>query len=381
MKNFFEIYANESKVGELKIFGTNANKTYSFAYDENWLKFGFELDPNLPLCGGEFVSQNLWGAFCDISPDRWGRFIQDLGVKSEYLLGVNDALRQGALRIKNDKEFISQIPQKNINLDELCQMAFDLESGANQDFSPLIACAGSLGGARPKAGVVINNEPFIIKFPLAKERHCSKFEQTMLETAKIAKINVCETRLYESKNGTALLIKRFDRQGEKRLAYKSAMTLLGIKEGQKSQASYVDLALLLDSKNKKELFRRMLFNGFFGNSDDHLKNHGVLYDEKNQIWNLSPAFDITPELISYEKQSHALNFIDLQNKASIKLFDEIKEFFDINSAQFKEILSDMLVAMNSFEKIAKKNGINNANLKILKNNYDFWALKISKFVI
>lgn len=151
----------------------------------------------------------------------------------------------------------------------------------------------------------------------------------MLEMAKIAKINVCETRLYESKNGTALLIKRFDRQGEKRLAYKSAMTLLGIKEGQKSQASYVDL--VLDSKNKKELFRRMLFNGFFGNSDDHLKNHSVLYDEKNQIWNLSPAFDITPELISYEKQSHALNFIDLQNIASIKLFDEIKEFFDINS--------------------------------------------------
>ena len=114
----------------------------------------------------------------------------------------------------------------------------------------------------------------------------------------------------------------------------------------------------------------MVFNGLFGNTDDHLRNHGVLYDRETKSWNLSPAFDITPDTIIYSKQSHALNFIDFVNLPSIELFNGIKEFFEINESEFKEILSDMLIARDEFEKIAKKNGINSDNLKMLKNNYE-----------
>ena len=191
----------------------------------------------------------------------------------------------------------------------------------------MLAPSGSLGGARPKASILKDNELYIVKFPSIKDeyRQISRCEKTMLDVASIAKINVCQSELFETAKGTALLVKRFDRNGDKRIPYKSAMTLLGVRDGDESNdRSYCDLASVLDSKNKKELFRRMVFNGLFGNTDDHLRNHDVLYDGKS--WNLSPAFDITPTPITYSKQNHALNFVDFQSLPSVQLFlrDKIK---------------------------------------------------------
>jgi len=382
MKNLFEIYDNETKIGEMKVYAVGKNETYYFSYDKQWLKNGFEIDPNLPLKDMEFISKDLWGVFCDISPDRWGRLIQKRKANSEltnseYLIGVSDYFRVGSIRIKRDGEFVSSktdIP-KLTNINELCQSANRIEEGESldSDIKNLLAPSGSLGGARPKASIIKDNKLYIAKFPSIKDEYkqISKCEQTMLEVAKIAKINVCKTQLYETIKGTALLVERFDRIGNERIPYKSAMTLLGVKESEASdEKSYVDLAFILDSKNKKELFRRMVFNGLFGNTDDHLRNHGVLYDRETKSWNLSPAFDITPDTIIYSKQSHALNFIDFINLPSIELFNGIKEFFEINESEFKEILSDMLIARDEFEKIAKKNGINSDNLKMLKNNYE-----------
>lgn len=382
MENLFEIYDNETKIGEMKVYAIGKNETYYFSYDKKWLENGFEIDPNLPLKDMEFISKDLWGAFCDISPDRWGRLIQKRKAgseltNSEYLIGVSDYFRIGSIRIKKNDEFISpktDIP-KLTSINELCESAHRIEEGESldSDIKNLLAPSGSLGGARPKASIIKDNELYIAKFPSIKDeyRQISKCEQTMLEVAQIAKINVCKTQLYETIKGTALLVKRFDRVGNERIPYKSAMTLLGVKDGETSnEKSYIDLAFMLDSKNKKELFRRMVFNGLFGNTDDHLRNHGVLYDRDTKAWNLSPAFDITPDTITYSKQNHALNFIDFTNLPSVELFDEIREFFDISDNEFKEILSDMLVARDEFEKIAKKNGINSDNLKMLKNNYE-----------
>ena len=114
----------------------------------------------------------------------------------------------------------------------------------------------------------------------------------------------------------------------------------------------------------------MVFNGLFGNTDDHLRNYDVLYDEKIKSWNLSPAFNITPTTIIYSKQNYALNFVDFQSLPSVQLFYEIKSKFDINDGEFKEIIADMLIARGKFEEIAKRNKINNDNLKMLRNNYD-----------
>ena len=293
------------------------------------------------------------------------------------MLGVSDYFRIGSLRIEKECEFVSatnDIP-KLTHISELCISSQRIERGESleSDIKNLLAPSGSLGGARPKASILKDNELYIVKFPSIKDeyRQISRCEKTMLDVANIAKINVCQSELFETVKGTALLVKRFDRNGDKRIPYKSAMTLLGARDGDESNdMSYCDLASVLDSKNKKELFRRMVFNGLFGNTDDHLRNHGVLYDKKTKSWNLSPAFDITPTPIIYSKQNHALNFVGFQSLPSVQLFYEIKSKFDINDGEFKEIIADMLMARGKFEEIAKQNKINSDNLKMLRNNYD-----------
>ncbi|WP_172198910.1 type II toxin-antitoxin system HipA family toxin [Campylobacter sp. RM16188] len=380
MKNI-RVLSNETPIGVLKISSQGRNETYFFEYCDSWISSGYEIDPNLPLIKQEFVSKELWSAFSDISPDRWGRLIQDRKAgsnltTSEYMLGVSDYFRIGSLRLMVDNVFVSptsDIP-KLTRLNELSASIINIEKGDSvpEDLKNLIEPSGSLGGARPKASVIKDNCLYIAKFPSIRDeyRQISRCEKTMLDAAKIAKINVCESELFEVKNGTGLLVKRFDRDEGARIPFKSAMTMLGVKEGVSSEGkSYCDLAFLLDTKNKKELFRRMVFNGLFGNTDDHLRNHGILYDKDTKSWNLSPAFDITPETIAYSKQNHALNFIDYKNLPDINLFDSIKEFFEVSSSDFKEILSDMLNAREQFETIAKSNGVNSDNLKMLKNNY------------
>ena len=381
MSDTLKIYSNDVLVGFLNVYAVGRNETYYFEYDKEWLKKGFEIDPNLPLQSSQFISKNLWGAFCDISPDRWGRLIQKRKAgseltESEYMLGVSDYFRIGSLRIEKECEFVSttnDIP-KLTHISELCISSQRIERGESleSDIKNLLAPSGSLGGARPKASVLKDNELYIVKFPSIKDeyRQISRSEKTMLDVASIAKINVCQSELFETAKGTALLVKRFDRNGDKRIPYKSAMTLLGVRDGDESNdKSYCDLASVLDSKNKKELFRRMVFNGLFGNTDDHLRNHGVLYDEKTKSWNLSPAFDITPTPIIYSKQNHALNFVDFKSLPSVQLFYEIKSKFDIDDGEFKGIIADMLTARDKFEEIAKRNKINSDNLKMLKNNY------------
>ncbi|WP_255298860.1 type II toxin-antitoxin system HipA family toxin [Helicobacter suis] len=373
-----EVYSNTDQVGVLEVYATGRNETYYFTYDANWIQNGFEIDPQLPLQETKVVSKELWGAFCDISPDRWGRLIQKREAKSEltdseYMLGVSDYFRVGSLRLFKEGLFVSPSTNhpKLANINQLCVSAHRVEQGESleDDLRKLLAPSGSLGGARPKASVLKEGVLYIAKFPSLKDadKQISRCEKTMLDVAKLAKIQVCQTELLETSKGTVLLVKRFDRKEQERIPFKSAMTLLSARDGE--QRSYCDLAKVLDQKNKKELFRRMVFNGLFGNCDDHLRNHGVLYDQENKTWNLSPAFDITPESIVYAKQTHALNFIDLENLPSIELFDRIKHHFSVTETLFKSILKDMWGARERFEILARKNGINRDNLIALKNNY------------
>lgn len=375
------IFDNNTPVGVLKISSHGKNETYFFEYCNSWISSGYEIDPNLPLTKQNFVSKEIWSVFEDISPGIWGKIIQTRKAgsnltTSEYMLGVSDYFRIGSLRLMVDNVFVSPTSDtpKPTKLNELSASIINIEKGesAPEDLKNLIEPSGSLGGARPKASIMKDGWLYIAKFPSIKDeyRQISRCEKTMLDAAKIAKINVCESELFEVKSGTGLLVKRFDRDEGARIPFKSAMTMLGVKEGVSSESkSYCDLAFLLDTKNKKELFRRMVFNGLFGNTDDHLRNHGILYDKDTKSWNLSPAFDITPETIAYSKQNHALNFIDYKNLPDINLFDSIKEFFEVSSSDFKEILSDMFNAREQFETIAKSNGVNSDNLKMLKNNY------------
>ena len=372
-----EIFCNETKVGNLQIFTKGRNESYAFSYDSTWLENGFFLDDSLPLSNETFYSAHLFPSLCDICPDRWGELIQKRAKarelsKSEYLIGVSDYFRIGALRVKQNNQFVSvsnDIP-KLFLINELIESARCIERGESKelDIQRLLQPSGSLGGARPKASIIKDNELYIAKFQSLKDedKQLVRLEKTMLDLAKICKINVCEAEIFSKNNAEVLLVKRFDREKNTRIPFKSAMTLLNVSEneGMNAQKSYVDIAKKLEKSGQKELFKRMLFNAYFANTDDHLRNHGLLL--KGEKWVLSPAYDLTPEFIEPHKQYHALNFIDNENLAELRLFDKIKEEFSIDSKEFNEILKDIDTALNSAEKIARSNGLNSDNLKAFK---------------
>jgi len=160
----------------------------------------------------------------------------------------------------------------------------------------------------------------------------------------------------------------------------SAMTALGLSEDDELENySYVDLAMsdVMSSKEQKqELFRRMVFNGLFGNTDDHLRNHGFL--RVKEKWHLSPAYDLTPNTVPYNKQHHALCYVDGKDLPSLELFAEIKDFFDVDDKLYKSILLDMKKAQESSLTLLKKYKVSQDNIKLLQNNFeheDFEKLK------
>lgn len=389
MKNI-ELYSDEVFVGNLCVLD---KQSYSFVYADSWLdsKQSYAIDTLLPLQSKVFYSKHLWGAFCDISPDRWGKLIQMRNAGKmlqdyEYMLGVSDYFRIGALRLKHNEVFISEhkkIP-KLLHLNQIQDSTLRVENDkyTQQDLKTLLAPSSSLGGARPKASVQDNNALYIAKFPSINDTHSViLWEATMLELSKRAKINTADFKLISANQAKILLVKRFDRDfaNKKRIPFMSAMTLLGTNERDEANTkSYVDIAKKLDSTNKEELFRRMVFNTLFGNIDDHLRNHGLLYDEKTKKWNLSPAYDLNPMPYEYEKQNHALAFVDCKTLPSIELCKKLAQEFEVQDFRFYEILQDCLNAGKQYKQIASSFGIKSNEIKLFANNFEHKDIVLSE---
>lgn len=383
MPQNIEIYDNETLVGYLDIF----SETYlNFKYDEKWLKNenAFAIDPELPLNSHIYENTKLWGCFADISPDRWGKVLQNrfAGRKlneADYFIGVSDYYRMGSLRVKIDGEFKSptnEIP-KLIHINKLMQSSLNVERDEylRSDLKFLIEPSSSLGGARLKASVVDKNTLYIAKFSSINDEHSViLWEKTMLDLAQIAGIKVPNSRLVELNNDKkALLVERFDRnESGQRVPFMSAMTLLKAKERQNAEdKSYVEFAQnLAYESDKQELFKRMIFYALFGNTDDHLRNHALLYDRMAKEWHLSPAYDLNPNPLPYEKQRHALNFVDNVNLPSIKLCKDLKYHFAVNENLCEKIIDDCLKAGMRYKEIAMKNGIKKAEIEYFRQNFE-----------
>lgn len=374
-----QVYENDNLVGTLSILD---RESYSFAYDKSWLNRAesFAIDPLLPLNPQTYYNKQLWGAFCDISPDRWGRLLQTryaerLLTESEFMLGVSDYFRVGALRLKIGDEFIrhsTDIP-KLLHLNQLQDSTLNMENNSysKDDLKILLYPSSSLGGARPKASIEDKGKLYIAKFGSVNDLYSViLWEAVMLELAKCAKIHTANYKIIKANQKPVILVERFDRNGDARIPFMSAMTLLKVSEKQDAEyKSYIDIAKELDSNNKIEMFRRMLFNALFGNTDDHLRNHALLYDKTTKLWNLSPAYDLNPTPYIYEKQRHALNFIECKNLPSVELCRELALEFGINDKDFLEILNDCINAGNQWKNIALSFGIKTDEINLFKQNF------------
>ena len=386
-------------IGYLYIDKENGNIVSSFEYEEKWLSdHNISFDPEIEFYSGRQYSNNgLFGFLKDISPDRWGRVLLDRNELNEakkenrkarkldntdYLLGVSDVLRSGAIRIANENnEYISNkeitIPPLS-SLRKLEDISYKFENNKTQlddeTLKVLLNPGSSLGGARPKANVIDeNNEYWIAKFPSKNDDYdVEAFEAVAFELASMCNIDVPEYKLMKfSKRGSTLLTKRFDRKKGSRIHYSSAMNLLNKNDDE--DASYLDIADTISKysnypkEDLKELFKRLVFNMCISNTDDHLRNHGFILDDK--YWRLSPIFDINPSIYG---DSLSLSIDGYNKEISFENALSVSSVFMLTKSEASEIINNIKNTVNNnWKKVAKKKEISNEEIKMLETAFIF----------
>lgn len=377
-------------IGRLYVDAIKGGESYSFEYDNNWLastKLSVSLDPDLyGYTGRQFPNgRSIFGIFADASPDRWGRLLmtkkeRKLADKesrkprklndSDFLLGVYDEARMGGIRFKLEKtgEFLSNDketavpPWKSLRTLEEASRRFENNDAELDEkwLNQLLRPGSSLGGARPKATVVdTKGQLWIAKFPSKNDDNdTGAWEKIVHDLARICGLNVPESKLETfSKLGSTFLVKRFDREGSKRIHFASAMTLLGKTDGASAAdgSSYLDLVSIIKStgSNPKndliELWKRIVFNMAVSNTDDHLRNHAFILQKNG--WSLSPLYDVNP--VPYGDEL-SLNVNEDDNRISIPLAIETAHYFDISEEAAKNIARDILETIrDNWERLAK----------------------------
>jgi len=394
-------------MGFLYIEGIRGGEHHSFEFDAEWLKkthLGFMIDPDLQyLLGRQYPSgKATFGIFSDSCPDRWGRVLMDRHERlhadrekrkprrlndGDYLLGVYDETRMGAIRLRNNPAgpFLSDDaettvpPWTTIRRLEEASRNFENEETTLQAgwLNLLIKPGSSLGGARPKATVSDPDGNFwIAKFPSRKDDYnVGAWEKTAHDLANLCDLKSPETRLESfSKYGSTFLIKRFDRSEGKRVHYASAMTMLGKKDGD-DDCSYLDIAKFLKSnasspkEDLPELWKRIIFNMAITNSDDHLRNHGFLLTEKG--WKLSPIFDINP--VPYG-DTLSLSVDGIDNGISTENAVNVADAFGISRENAHNIANKMLSLIgNNWERLALANGLSRPALEYMRPAFSLAA--------
>jgi serine/threonine-protein kinase HipA len=397
-------------MGRLRSSLSRGKEVFSFAYEDEWLASGAarELDPELQLFGGPQYPRSEqrpnFGIFLDSSPDRWGRLLMQRReaalareakrsarrlLETDYLLGVHDDQRSGALRFKeletgdawlNNEPTMLTPPWTSLReLEHASWMVQD--DSANDDphylewLSLLIAPGSSIGGARPKAGVRDpEGDLWIAKFPGRSDfRDMAAWEMLTHQLAVKAGLQVADAGLHQFGDGhRTFMTRRFDRvpgtRGGQRIYFASAMTLLEHTDGDDSLtgASYLELVEFLarqgaqPNEDLEELWRRIVFSIAVHNTDDHLRNHGFLLTEDG--WKLSPAYDLNPDP---DGAGLSLNISETDNALNFDLALDVAPFFRLKSHAAEAILREVKEACAGWKEHAKTLKISSAEQEVM----------------
>lgn len=411
----FDIYvfAHWKGMTEPKLIGTlsahyaKGKKAFSFEYDNVWINSEHQqlIDPDIQFYSGtQFPNQKEnFGLFLDSMPDTWGRTLmkrraaQQAREKGEraptlyeidYLLGVYDESRMGALRFKIDLEgdFLDankETPTPPWSSIRQLQHAVDSieNDNENKDFKKwlaiLMAPGSSLGGARPKANILDENGClWIAKFPSRNDTlDKAAWEFLAYQLAIQAGIDMAPCKLEKiAGNYHTFFTKRFDREYSERIHFASAMTMTGNNEDtiRERPASYLDIAEFIQNhgvyieRNLHQLWRRIVFNIAISNTDDHLRNHGFLLTDKG--WILSPAYDINP---SIDKDGLALNIDMDDNALSMDLAKNVGDFFRLDNKKMDVIIDEVIASVSQWRKMASNIGISRSEQELMQAAFLF----------
>ncbi|MBM6405884.1 type II toxin-antitoxin system HipA family toxin [Phycicoccus sp. CSK15P-2] len=387
----------------------------SFTYAAEYLADprAYSLEPGLPLEAGahqSVIGHPTFGAFGDCAPDRWGRTLvvrreaaqaraegrepRSLG-EADYLLGVRDDLRQGALRFRRADGPFEAVEEHGVpaltDLPELLDLAAraETDSADLSDLQRLVRVGSSLGGARPKAHVRdADGNLAIAKFPSAAHDtwNVMAWEKVALELAARAGITVPGSTLLDLAGRAVLVVDRFDRASGAdggaigRVGYVSAMTMLRSTDGE--HGSYLEVAEAIETRSSRatadlrQLWRRIVFSILVSNTDDHLRNHGFLH-AGGDTWRLSPAFDLNPDPEPGPK--HLSTTIDLgDDTASIPLALSVADYFRLDAEEAGAIVAQVKASVSQWATVARRCGLSSQEITAMSWAFEAHSARTSR---
>jgi serine/threonine-protein kinase HipA len=384
----------------------------TFEYDDAWLQHParFSLEPALQLGPGPFhtsADTPMFGAIGDSAPDRWGRALMRRMERRraeregggpprtlqeiDFLLLVDDEARQGALRFAEREggpflreEGVKRIPPL-VELPKLLAAAEHVieEKDTEEDLRLLFAPGSSLGGARPKASVIEKDGHLAIaKFPRKDDEiNIVAWEAVALALAKKAGITVPAARVQTVAKKPVLLLRRFDRDGKRRIPFLSAMSMLGSKDNDaRSYLEIVDALRQHGAEPKADmeaLWRRLVFNILISNTDDHLRNHGFLYAGR-EGWRLSPAYDLNPVPTDIKPRILATAINEDDNAASLALAMEVAAYFELDAASAGRIAAEVGNAVAKWRDEAARHGLSKAEIDRMMSAFEHEDLEMAR---
>lgn len=387
-------------VGTLGYDMIRGNAAYQWEFDAQWLQHHRQtrLSGDLQNAGGpQYGSGRLFGFLQDAMPDRWGRRLIDkrerlLASKEgraprhltdiDYLTQIDDVTRMGALRLREDEQLLgteyanTPVPPLKY-LREFVDMAQEYERQDEQGGAireewllNLYKQGSSLGGARPKANVRdTDGSLWIAKIPSVNDDYdVALWEFWAHQMAKQAGIEVPEMRLLSlpGQKYHTLLSKRFDRAGEQRIQFASAMTLCGLQDGADATTGngYLDIVDVIIGNTGfvdpqaalEQLYRRVAFSIAIRNHDDHFRNHGFLLTEKGWVW--SPSYDLNPS----DFTTQSLLVSRDSNESSLEVLLAAAGDYMLSAERAKQIVDEVSKAMQNARQVARQCGISDREM-------------------
>jgi serine/threonine-protein kinase HipA len=374
-----------------------------FVYGQSYLKnpAAFAIDPiNLPLSDAQFIpkrGKDVFNVLADAGVDNWGRrLIVATHAKApknavEWLLAASGR-GAGSLLFSASRTSLKAASDP-IPIDQLTayiEVVQGVVSNVDhfeipQKFVKLVEHGQSMGGARPKTLVMCNGIEYIAKLNRSDDAlaDLSRVENASMTMAKMCGINVAKTWcIDQGAKGSILMVERFDRTAgnPSRTHYISAHSLLDFSrvtaDDYKNDYSYAGIAKKImaisasPQEDARELFRRMVFNGLIGNSDDHLRNHGfVMTDRKKQKYRLSPAFDILPHPLEHPQ----LLAIGCGKEGQLATYDNFlsrAESFYLTHTEARIIIEELRDIVSRYAAVFKDIGVSNHDLKLMERCFD-----------
>lgn len=376
-----ELDGEDVRCGTLDQNVRNNHESVTFIYDPTYLEnpSAFPLGPDMPLGLGGFHSSGMGQlrAFGDCMPDRWGRNLmkrEEARLAAEQgriprtlfeldmLCGVNDAQRQGAIRLWDEDGNVLAAPDvgvpREVDLPALLDAADLAAEDLTADVHDLFAAGSSLGGARPKASVCdAEGNLYIAKFPKKDESQLDDvcaWEKVALDIFAACGLETPSSRLLRISGRSVLLVSRFDREAGRRIPYISGISAIGGRDGEDGY-SYLDLVDFLFAQgsdvqaDKARLWRHALLSAAIGNTDNHMRNFGFLRAERG--WRLSPFFDVNPTRLEGSDR-FAVGIGDDGSPHSVAACMDLAGLYDVGAEDARAFVGVAAQVISRWQKLA-----------------------------